>query len=102
MGLLKIEPQLTEFGCLGGVGSRLQVAFFHKVSPSRASVLLALTPFEIVESSLCALSSFDDGHDATGDVGLLVEPNDRERMLRVVSHFGFRVGDANRQAIRIE
>jgi hypothetical protein len=78
LGFLKIKPQLPEFGCLCRVCSRLQIGFFQEVTPTRASVFLALTPFEIVESSLRALGSFDDGHNSTRDVGLLVEPNDRE------------------------
>jgi hypothetical protein len=87
--LLKIEPYLPQFGCLRRVGSGLQIGFFHKVTPTRTAVFLALTPFEIVESSLCALGSFYDGHNTTRDVGLLVEPNNREGTIRLVCHFDF-------------
>jgi len=87
LGVLKIKPQLPESGCLCRIHPRLQIGFFHKVAPPGASVFLTLTPFEIVQSSLRALSPFDDRHNSARYVGFLVEPNDRERMLRVVSHF---------------
>jgi hypothetical protein len=85
--LLQIKPQLPKSGCLPRVDSRLQIGFFQEITPACASVFLALAPFEVVESPLRALRSFDDGHDPTRNVGLLVEPNDRKRVLRVVCHF---------------
>jgi len=78
LGLLKIKPQLSKFGGLLWVNSRLQIGFFQEVAPTRASVFLALTPFEIVESSLPTLGSFDNGHNPARLVGPLVKPNDRE------------------------
>ena len=86
LGFLKIKPQLSKSGCLRRVDSRLQIGFFQEVTPAGASVFLALAPFEIVESPLRALRSFDDGHDPTRNVGFLVEPNDRKSMLKVVCH----------------
>lgn len=78
LGLLEIEPELSKSGRLLRVRSRMQIAFLQKVAPTRASVFLGLTPFEIVERSLRALGSFNHGHNPTGFVGPLVEPNDRE------------------------
>jgi len=48
------------------------------MEPTRPSVFLALTPIEIIESSLRGLNSFDDGHNSARLVGPLVKPNDRE------------------------
>jgi hypothetical protein len=42
-----------------------------------ASVFLALTPMAIIESSLCDLNSFDNGHNSARLVGSLIKPNDR-------------------------
>jgi len=99
--LLQIKPQLPKPGCLPRVDSRLQIGLLQEVTPACASVFLALAPFEVVESPLRTLRSFDYGHDPTRNVGLLVEPNDRKRVLRVVHHFfSFRVGDSDRQARR--
>jgi hypothetical protein len=78
---------LPKSGCLRRVNSGLQIGFFEEISPTRAAVFLALTPFEIVEDSLGALRSFDHSDNATRNVGLLVEPNDRERIVRVACHF---------------
>ena len=85
--LLKIKPEFPEFGCLRRVGSGLQVGFFHKVAPTGAPVFLTLTPFEIVEGSFRALGPFNNCHNPTRDVGLLVEPNDGEGTIRLVCHF---------------
>jgi hypothetical protein len=93
LGLLQIKPQLAKLGRLGGIDSGLQIGLFHKVAPARAAVFLSLAPFEIVEGSLRVCGSFDDGHNSTGYVGLLVEPNDHKRMFRVVCHYSdFLVG----------
>jgi hypothetical protein len=78
LGFLKIKPKLPKSGRLRRVDSGLQIGFFEEITPARAAVFLALAPFEIVESSLGALRSFDDGNDPTRHVGFLVEPNDRE------------------------
>ena len=87
LGFLEVQPQLPKFGGFAGIGARLQVGFFHKVPPTRASVFLALAPFIVVESFLRTLRAFYHGHNAARDVGFLVEADDRKRMLRVVSHF---------------
>ena len=87
LGLLQIQSQLAKSGCLRRIDSRLQIAFFQKVTPACAALFLGLAPFEIIKSSLRALRSFDHGHDPTRNVGLLVEPNDRESVLSVVCHF---------------
>src|ERR1700722_18834009 len=89
LGFLEVQPQLPKFGGFAGIGARLQVGFFHKVPPTRASVFLALAPFIVVENFLRALPAIDHGHDAARDVGFLVEADDRKRMLSVVSHFYF-------------
>jgi len=89
LGFLEIQPQLPKFGGFAGVDARLQVGFFHKVSPTRASVFLTLAPFIVVESFLRALPAIDHGHNAARDIRFLVEADDRKRMLRVVSHFYF-------------
>jgi len=89
LGFLEIKPQLPKLGGFAGIYTRLQVGFFHKVSPTGTSVFLALAPFIVIESFLRALRIFDHGHNAARDVRLLVEADNRKRMLRVVSHFNF-------------
>ncbi len=95
---LEVQPQLPKFGGFAVVDARLQVGFFHKISPTRAPVFLALAPFIIVESFLRAFPAIDHGHNAARDVRLLVEADDRKRMLRVVSHILiFAIGEWDRQ-----
>ena len=89
LGFLEVQPQLPKFGGFAGIDTRLQVGFFHKVSPPRASIFLRLAPFIVVQSFLRALPAINYGHNAARDVRLLVEADNRKRMLRVVSHFNF-------------
>jgi hypothetical protein len=84
---LKIEPQLPKFGSFRRIDSGLQIAFFQEVTPSRASILLGLTPFEIVQRSLGALDPSDYGNHPARLVAFLVEPNDRECNVGVSCHF---------------
>jgi hypothetical protein len=76
--LLKIEPHVSKFGGLLRVHSGAQISFLQEIAPTRRSVFLALSPIEIIESSLRDLNSFYDGHNSARLVCSLVKPNDRE------------------------
>jgi hypothetical protein len=69
---------LSKFGRFFWIYSGPQIGLLEEITPTRPSVFLALTPIEIIDGSLCGLSSPDDGHNSSRLVRSLVKPNDCE------------------------